>query len=197
MLETITSFLLKGIAVVFAIVFHEMAHGYMSYWLGDKTAKSMGRLSINPLQHIDPVGAICLLIFGFGWAKPVPIDYRYYKNGKVGVFLVSLAGPLTNIILAIISVGAMLYIPVPILQEFFYIFMMINIGLGAFNLIPIPPLDGSKMVGVLLPKNTYESIMAYEHYGMFILMIMLATGALDPVHSALTQMIFNLIGIIY
>ena len=197
MLETITSFLLKGIAVVFAIVFHEMAHGYMSYWLGDKTAKSMGRLSINTLQHIDPVGAICLLIFGFGWAKPVPIDYRYYKNGKVGVFLVSLAGPLTNIILAIISVGAMLYIPVPILQEFFYIFMMINIGLGAFNLIPIPPLDGSKMVGVLLPKNTYESIMAYEHYGMFILMIMLATGALDPVHSALTQMIFNLIGIIY
>lgn len=197
MLETITSFLLKGIAVVFAIVFHEMAHGYMSYWLGDKTAKSMGRLSINPLQHIDPVGAICLLIFGFGWAKPVPIDYRYYKNGKVGVFLVALAGPLTNIILAIISVGAMLYIPVPILQEFFYIFMMINIGLGAFNLIPIPPLDGSKMVGVLLPKNTYESIMAYEHYGMFILMIMLATGALDPVHSALTQMIFNLIGIIY
>ena len=197
MLETITSFLLKGIAVVFAIVFHEMAHGYMSYWLGDKTAKSMGRLSINPLQHIDPVGAICLLIFGFGWAKPVPIDYRYYKNGKVGVFLVSLAGPLTNIILAIISVGAMLYIPVPILQEFFYIFMMINIGLGAFNLIPIPPLDGSKMVGELLPKNTYESIMAYEHYGMFILMIMLATGALDPVHSALTQMIFNLIGIIY
>ena len=196
-MDTIYYYIIRGIAVILAITLHEMAHGYVSYWLGDNTAKSLGRLSINPLKHIDWIGAFCLLVFGFGWAKPVPIDYRKYKNGKAGIFMVSLAGPLTNILLAVLACGFMIIAPIEILQDFFYMFSVVNIGLGAFNLIPIPPLDGSKMLAVLLPANTYQKIMQYEQYGFIVLIILLNTGILDPVYNLITQGIINLINVIY
>lgn len=196
-MDTICYYILRGIAVILAITLHEMAHGYASYCLGDDTAKSLGRLSINPLKHIDWIGAFCLLVFGFGWAKPVPINYSKYKNGKAGIFVVALAGPLANVILAIISCGLMMAVPVEILQDFFYMFAVINIGLGAFNLIPIPPLDGSKMLAVLLPSNIYQKIMRYEQYGFIVLIILLNTGILDPVYNAMMQGILTLIELVY
>lgn len=196
-MNTIYDYILRGVAVILAITLHEMAHGYTSYWLGDDTAKSLGRLSLNPLKHVDWIGAFCLLVFGFGWAKPVPIDYSRYKNGKTGIFMVAVAGPLTNIILAIVACGLLIAAPVGVLQDFLYMFIMVNIGLGAFNLIPIPPLDGSKMLAVLLPANTYQKIMQYERYGFVVLLILLNTGILDPVYSAIAQGILALINIIY
>lgn len=165
-------------AALIAIVLHEMAHGYVSYWLGDPTPKYNGRLSINPLKHIDPVGIFCLIFFHVGWAKPVMINPSYYKNPKWGTALVSLAGPLMNFLIAIIS--SFIYVLISLnnngviilesLATFFLYLMVINIGLGIFNLIPIPPLDGSKIIGAFLPDNAYYQYMKYQKYGMFFLL---------------------------
>lgn len=129
-----------------AIIFHELAHGYMAYILGDNTAKNAGRLSLNPIKHIDPVGFVCMLVFRFGWAKPVPINPLNFRNRKRDTILVSLAGPLTNFIIAILVSFVILFarITSPILQKIFVITLWYNIMLGVFNLLPFPPLDGSK-----------------------------------------------------
>ena len=154
-------------AALIAIMCHELCHGLMSYLLGDPTPKEQGRLSLNPLKHLDLMGTLCLILFKFGWAKPVQVDPRYYKNPKWGMALVALAGPLANFILAFISgliyVLILKYAPyselIQILLYFVTYLMVINIGLGIFNLIPIPPLDGSKIVGVILPNESYHKYM--------------------------------------
>lgn len=168
-------------AVIIALVLHELSHSLMSYWLGDPTPKEEGRLSLNPLRHIDPFGMICLIIFHFGWAKPVRVNPQYYRHPKWGMALVAFAGPLMNFILA--NIFTILYIVfiafVPettftnILTTFFSYCLVINIGLGLFNLIPIPPLDGSKMLGALLPDEAYYQYMKYERYGTILLLIIL------------------------
>lgn len=165
-------------AALIAIVCHEMAHGYVSYWLGDPTPKYDGRLSFNPLNHIDPMGILCLIVFQVGWAKPVMVDSRYYKNPKWGIALVSLAGPLVNFVLAFIS--AFLYVLLirfavlsnvtQIVLKFLLYLSILNIGLGVFNLIPIPPLDGSKIIGAILPDTAYQQYMKYQKYGMFFIL---------------------------
>ena len=143
-------------AALIAIMLHEIAHGLVSYWLGDPTPKRQGRLSLNPLKHLDPVGTICLILFHVGWAKPVVVNPDYYKKRKLGMALVALAGPLTNFIVAIVSmiiIGFILKFAnsslaiFDIINTFLLILAIINIGLGVFNLIPIPPLDGSKILG--------------------------------------------------
>lgn len=173
-------YILEMILVVFAIVFHEMSHAYMSYFLGDPTPKETGRLTPNPLKHIDIFGLICMLLFRIGWAKPVMINSEYYKNRRVGTFLVALAGPAMNFILAIVSlIGAALLVkfaPTFVVSNklgevLFYLlqyFAMINISLGIFNLIPIPPLDGSRIVGSFLSYNAYHGYMKIERYGFYI-----------------------------
>lgn len=165
-------------AALIAIICHEMAHGYVSYWLGDPTPKYEGRLSPNPLKHIDPIGVLCLIVFQVGWAKPVAVDSRYYKNPKWGIALVSLAGPITNFVLAFIS--AFLYVLLirfaalstitQIVLKFLLYLSILNIGLGVFNLIPIPPLDGSKIIGAILPNDAYHQYMKYQRYGMFFIL---------------------------
>ena len=164
-------------AALIAIVFHELTHGLFSYFLGDPTPKEQGRLTLNPTKHLDLFGTLCLIIFGFGWAKPVRVDPRYYKNPKWGMALVALGGPLANFIIAFIS-GLIIslinyYAPYTkvfeILYYFFLYLMIINIGLGVFNLIPIPPLDGSKIIGAILPDNAYNQYMKYQRYGMFFI----------------------------
>jgi Zn-dependent protease len=190
-------------AILISLGFHEFAHAYVSYKLGDPTARQLGRLTLNPLKHLDPFGTLMLLIsmakgFGFGWAKPVPINPSYYKNHKRGTVLVSLAGPVSNLILAFLFSFPMAYlvmkngsVPNQIfdssimlygddfslqtiifnISRFFY---MINIGLAIFNILPIPPLDGSKILTALLPENQYFHLMRYENYiGMAFLAIML------------------------
>lgn len=188
----VAELLIRAVAVLLAISFHEMAHGYAAYFLGDKTAKSMGRLSLNPLRHLDPVGAICLLLFGFGWAKPVMINPVYFKKPKRDMALTALAGPVSNFILAFLAIllfkllaltafGQSMGYVAQLLFSFLSTFATLNIGLGVFNLIPIPPLDGSKIFLPLLPPRLYMDILRYEHLGWIVLMIALALGVLDPI----------------
>lgn len=196
--------ILRAVAVLTAISVHEAAHGFVSYLLGDRTAKSMGRVSINPMRHIDPVGALCLLVFGFGWAKPVMVNSFKFKNPKSGMSLVALGGPVANFLLALVGgiVIKILYVTncnISILWELMIAVISINIGLGVFNLIPIPPLDGSKIFLSLLPSKLYYDIMRYEHIGWILLVIALGLGVLDPilltVNSFMLKTIFFLCGV--
>lgn len=176
-MEQILDYLYIIPAALIAIICHELTHGLFSHMLGDPTPKEQGRLSLNPAKHLDLFGTLCLIFFGFGWAKPVRVDPRYYKNPKWGMALVALGGPLANFIVALIS-GLIVtliqyYAPYTqiyeILFTFFLYVMIINIGLGVFNLIPIPPLDGSKIIGAILPDTAYEQYMKYQKYGMFFI----------------------------
>lgn len=182
-LEQLLDYLYIIPAALIAIILHELAHGLVSFWLGDPTPKETGRLTLNPLKHLDPVGALCLIFFHFGWAKPVMINPSYYKNKKVGMTLVALAGPIMNFTIMIISfviIGITYSIQYHnkleynLVFEFIYNFFsylaILNIGLGVFNLVPIPPLDGSKAIGIVLPKGAYEEYMGYQKYGTFFMM---------------------------
>ncbi len=159
--------------ILFALTIHEFSHGYAAYKLGDDTAKRAGRLTLNPLKHLDPIGTIMLFIAKIGWAKPVPINPYNFKNMKRDIAIVSLAGPFANFISAIAFsiIFNLLYSPTApqnifILIIFYTIF--INIALGLFNLIPIPPLDGSKIFGALLPDRLYYKYQQFERKGMFL-----------------------------
>ena len=175
--------ILSAMAALIALTLHEYAHGYAAYKLGDDTAKSMGRLSLNPIHHIDPFGALCMILFHFGWAKPVPIDPRNFENPKKGFAISAMAGPLTNLVLGFIT--TFLYVLcantfvitesefVNALERntllFLIYFFSINIGLAIFNLVPVPPLDGSRILNVILPDRWYFKVMRYErqiYYGI-------------------------------
>lgn len=187
--------MIRTIAVLVAIIPHEMAHGYAAYLCGDETAKNDGRLSLNPLHHLDPIGTICLIFFKFGWAKPVMINPNNFRDRKKGTFFVSIAGVLTNFILAIISVIIMKHIR---LNNFvFELFMNIfwfNIVLGVFNLIPIPPLDGSKLLFSFLPLKYEYYLIKYEKYGYIILLLLIMSNNLDKILIPMVNFMINLIG---
>lgn len=202
--------LLRLPIVLLAITVHECAHGYTAYLLGDHTAKSYGRLSLNPVHHMDWIGAVCMLVFGFGWAKPVPVNPQYFRNPKRGMSLVGLAGPLSNFILALIFtiLYALLtrffrrsdFFLVTFFSALFHTGILLNIGLGIFNLIPFPPLDGSKILACFLPNRIYFKLMQYERYVMPALFLLLFLGILDIPLNFLTnamlsvyQILFNLI----
>ncbi|MBQ8413714.1 MAG: site-2 protease family protein [Clostridia bacterium] len=178
-------YILSAIAALIALTVHEYCHGYAAYRLGDDTAKNMGRLTLNPLHHIDPYGAICMVLFHVGWAKPVPINPRNFKNPKKDFAITAAAGPASNLVLGFIS--AFLYLltfalvrdirfesdfafnVVSNTLNFLFIFHSVNIGLGLFNLLPIPPFDGSRLLNVILPPDKYFAIMKYErkiYYGV-------------------------------
>lgn len=157
--------------LLFAITIHEYSHGRAAYSLGDPTAKNAGRLSINPIIHIDPIGAICLFLFNFGWAKPVPVDIRYFKNTRRDVVLMALSGPVSNLAAAFIAGLFMRHLLMPIeiyLKVLLYMVLM-NTGLGLFNLIPIPPLDGSHVLENILPRRASFRYRAMRRYAPYIL----------------------------
>lgn len=199
----ITDYLYIIPAALIAIMCHELTHGLFSYLLGDPTPKEQGRLSLNPIKHLDPIGTLCLILFGFGWAKPVMVDPRYYKNPKWGMALVALGGPLANFIIALLSglVLTLIQLHAPYTQtieiifNFFLYLMLINIGLGVFNLIPIPPLDGSKIIGAVLPDNAYNQYMKYQKYGMiFILGLLILLDVLEALgYPSLLNELLNII----
>ena len=178
-MDRLVYYLLSAVAALIALTVHEYCHGYAAYRLGDNTAKNMGRLTLNPIKHIDPYGAICMVLFHVGWAKPVPVNARNFKDPKKGFAITAAAGPASNLILGFFS--ALIYLVVFALVRdltftsktfgyllisntlsFLYIFHSINIGLGLFNLLPIPPFDGSRLLNVFLPPKTYFAIMKYE-----------------------------------
>ena len=191
MLENITSFLRNALYVVPAILisltFHEFGHAYAAYKMGDPTARNLGRMTLNPLAHIDPIGFILLVLFGFGWAKPVPVDMRNFKNPKRGMALTALAGPVSNFVLALLALlcARLVYHQYGALWDFIFDLLLttayLSVGLGLFNLIPISPLDGSKVLFVFLPDSAYEKLMRYEKYGMIALLILVWLGVGDNV----------------
>ena len=178
-----------------AIIFHELAHGITAYWLGDNTAKDAGRLTLNPLKHVDLTGFIFLLVFKFGWAKPVPVNPFNFKDRKKGMILVSLAGPVTNFLIALV-IGFILSLNIITSQLIFqilFITLWYNIMLGVFNLLPFPPLDGSKILASLLPKKLEYYFYKYERYMYIILIILIGTNTIDRIMGPIIDGSLNLL----
>ena len=193
-------------AIIITVTLHELAHGWVSYKFGDPTPKLDGRLSLNPLRHLDPIGTIALLLVGFGWAKPVHIDPRYYKDAKTGIVWTAFAGPLMNFIIAFAAIflfNLMLKVPVSIFSSeimtriFIYlIYLMqytalISLGQAIFNLIPLPPLDGSKILYGILPDSVYFNIMKYENWLSLILFLVLFSGVLNGPLVSIRTIVFD------
>ncbi|MDP2924542.1 MAG: site-2 protease family protein [Candidatus Omnitrophota bacterium] len=193
-------FAILAVLLLYSIIAHEVAHGWVAHLFGDDTAKSYGRLTLNPLSHIDPVGMLMLFFVGFGWAKPVPIDYYRLRNSRIGLIAVSLAGCLANIFIATIAI---FFLQLPaistnqVLLAILSIVVRINIILGAFNLIPIPPLDGSKILMGFLPLSGQKIMARLERYGFFIIIILLYAGILDPVITFIQNLIYAMIGLLF
>ena len=198
---------MRAVAILLCLVVHEVCHGLAAYYLGDPTAKMNHRLSFNPLRHLDIFGLLMMMVVGFGWAKPVPVDPRYFKNPKQGMAITALAGPLSNFAMALVSAllvnstyglitvrGESAFLMTVL--RFFYLLVLLNIGLGIFNLIPFPPLDGSKVLAMFLPDRAYVRWMRLERYGMLILMAILWLGVLNSfLYTARTILLEGMLSI--
>lgn len=202
-LDEVIARILAVLLIVFLILpFHEWAHAFTASLLGDKSVKYRGRLSINPLSHIDPIGALCLLLFGFGWAKPVPIDPRNFKNPKLGMAVTAIMGPVANLIAALAGLliyhGIWAFAPTFFFEgfgrfflEFLSYYISCNIGLAVFNLIPIPPLDGSKVLFLFLPDQAVNFCYRYQQIFFIVLFVGLYVGILDGVLGFATNGLFG------
>ena len=194
------AFLSLAVLLLYSVIAHEVAHGWCARLFGDETAKRAGRLTLNPLSHVHPVGTLMLFLVGFGWAKPVPVNYANLQPARLGRFCVALAGCATNILIATIAIlvgqvnldraDARFFALLPIVAR-------INIMLGAFNLIPIPPLDGSKILTSVLPDGAQRSLARLEPYGFIILVLLLYTGWLDPLIALMEHVIYSSIGFLF
>lgn len=203
--QNIIIILVYAFCVLLSISIHELSHGLAAYASGDNTAKYTGRLSLNPLNHMDPFGALCLFLFGFGWAKPVPVNPRNFKNPKAGMVITALAGPLSNFIVAFIAlfISALLtrisfssdsslgYNIALVAYMICDTLALLSIGLGIFNLIPIPPLDGSKVLNAILPARLYFKYMQYERYGFIILILLMNTSIFNSILVSGRTLVLN------
>lgn len=191
--------LLGVIPSLLCITLHELSHGLAAYRLGDTTAKDMGRLTLNPIKHLDPMGLLMMLVFHVGWAKPVPVNMSRFRDPKKGMAITALAGPASNVLITLVFLmlyGA-LYIPLMRSTAGTYLLQMIqltarmSLGLAIFNLLPVPPLDGSKILFSLLPDSTYRRLLRYERYGSLLLFALMALGVLGRPLSALINTAYN------
>ena len=194
--SVLTNLLLSVVPALICITLHELAHGYVAYRLGDDTAKRAGRLTLNPLRHIDIMGLLMMIVFKFGWAKPVPVNMWKFKNPKKGMAITAAAGPIANLLIALVFLFlygflfALLHRPgrsLNWLLEMLYITAYLSIALAIFNIIPIPPLDGSKVLFSCISDRSYTKLMYYERYGMIILLVLvllLSRTSLDPLSRA-------------
>lgn len=208
--EQIIQILLMIPVMLISLSIHEYAHARVAYARGDATARNLGRMTVNPLKHIDPIGALCMILFHFGWAKPVPVSSRNLRNPQRDMALVSVAGPISNLLLAFL--GAFLYVlffrilinhfdfvasndfllkAADMLLSFFYLFHIANITLAIFNLIPIPPLDGSRILTMFLPPKYYWMLQQYEQYIGIALMILVFLGSFTGIISTVATFISN------
>ena len=192
-------------ASLLCITFHETCHGFVAYRLGDDTAKRAGRLTLNPLKHVDLPGLVMMAIFRFGWAKPVPVDMRKFRHPKRDMALTALAGPVSNVLLAYVAavlLGFVVFLTdrfgssvvFTVLVQFLIYVEIISAGLAVFNVFPVPPLDGSKVLFSLLSDRAYWKLMRYERYGMGLLMLLLVTGLIDAPLNAMRNGLLTLIG---
>lgn len=193
--------LISAAAALFCITIHELSHGLAAYRLGDPTAKNAGRLSLNPIKHIDPMGLAMMLVAKVGWAKPVPVDMRYFKKPRQGMALTALAGPASNFVLSFLAVavcslifrlpGAVVdRLPVYVLLDFLSNVAILSVGLGIFNLIPISPLDGSKILFSFLPDRVYLTILRYERYVMLLVLVLTFLGVFSgPLSWLMTRVL--------
>jgi Zn-dependent proteases len=199
LLKDPAAFLILTIPLLYSIIIHEIAHGWVASLFGDDTARSSGRLSLNPLVHLDPIGTLALFIVGFGWARPVPIDYSKIRHFRLGLVCISLAGCLANIIIATLAILALQFTAItsyPIAVSVIFVIAKINIMLGALNLIPVPPLDGSRILLGILPEKGQAALVRLEPYGLLILFGLLFTGFLNPVIMFVQNTIMALIRLI-
>lgn len=198
----LTDMVIAIIPALICITFHETCHGMTAYLLGDPTAKRAGRLSLNPVKHIDWMGLAMMVVFQFGWAKPVPVNMMYFKNPKRGMALTALAGPASNVLLTVVMLA--LYGPLYIFTAMGYggsvlatVTRMVSttaylsMALAVFNLLPVPPLDGSKILYSVLSDKNYMKLMIYERYGMILMLILVSTGILSTPLSHVTQFCFD------
>ena len=204
--------------ILFSLTFHEVAHGYIACKLGDPTARNFGRLTLNPAKHLDPLGTILMLTVGYGWAKPVPVNSRYFRDPKKGMAFTALAGPVSNLVLALISV-AIYSLMIALLDveavtrllishqtlfnlysavySMFRLCAYLNVSLAVFNLIPLPPFDGSRIFYAVLPAKLYFSVMKYERYILIVFLALLYTGIVSLPISYITNWIITLFDFIF
>ena len=213
--SAIVMLLLTLPVILFALTIHEMSHGLVAYWCGDPTAKNLGRLSLNPLRHLDPIGFLCMMLVGYGWAKPVPINARNFRDHKKGMALSAAAGPLSNLIMGLISAvlygffsaydsylfyrfgeNSTVFIAIGWISLLFYLGALFNLVFAFFNLIPVPPFDGSRLALVFLPPKAYFGIMRYERQillGILIAMILMSQFLNFSPFSWLAEEVIDLI----
>ena len=193
---SLTDALLRVLGVFLCLTVHETCHGLAAYALGDPTAKREHRLSLNPLHHIDWFGLAAMLLVGFGWAKPVPVNMMRFRSPKRGMALTALAGPVSNVLLALVFLFlyGLLYralYSVQFLLDMIWLTAYISLALAIFNIIPVSPLDGSKVLFALLPDAAYAKLMRYERYGMILLLVLVATGVLGKPLTTVTEAAFD------
>lgn len=194
------NFLVGLPGIIIAISFHEFAHAAVAYAMGDPTAKNQGRMTINPTSHIDPIGLLMLAIARFGWAKPVPVNENNFRNRPLGNFLVSIAGISMNILIAIVTFIFLHFTSDIFTSDAYYQVMYsvvgINISFAAFNLLPIPPLDGSKLLLSVMPAKYRYLVYKYENYGMVLMILLIITGTLGVVLNPVVNTIISFINTI-
>ena len=194
---------IRVIPALLCITLHELSHGFTAYLLGDDTAKNAGRLTLNPVRHIDPMGLLMMLLFRFGWAKPVPVNMFKFKDPKRGMAVTAFAGPVSNLLICLVFLVlyGLLYYPLYVSQKLgaassyllqtVYTTAYISLAMGIFNLLPIPPLDGSKVLYSLLPDSAYLQLMRYERFGILLLWALVGFGVLGNPLSTATVWLFD------